>query len=145
MRRFGKQKSGVLMAGNLAPDVWLLEDVHRLQKQRIFYPEVYNQPGHLRRSGKMIESRVKVMQRVANLINRALLALLQSAIEQKRILFKKEPNLVARFQEVIVAGSRLFSRRENGNCFPGIERLYQFSCTHAQRRARIGVDEVRYD
>ena len=65
------------------------------------------------------------MKRVPNLVNRSLLAVLQTAVWQEGILFKKETNLVTRFQKVIIAQPVLLFRREDRDEFSRIELLNQ--------------------
>jgi hypothetical protein len=43
VRWFCIKKRAVLMASNFAADVWLLEDIHRLQQQRLLDPKVLSQ------------------------------------------------------------------------------------------------------
>src|SRR6185503_16650124 len=103
------------MAIYLAADMRLFEDVHRLNQQRLIDTQLANQALDLRRPRKLTEGGIEIVESVANLVNGLLLALSQPSIVEKSILFKKEPNLVSRFQEVFVAGARLFVGRKDRN------------------------------
>ena len=61
------------MTGDFAADARLLEDVHRLQEQRLGDAEIGYQLFDCRRARELIKHRIKVVQRVADLINRLLL------------------------------------------------------------------------
>src|SRR6185437_10056700 len=82
---FGVEKRRVLMAGHFAADARLLEYVHRLQQQRTFDSQIGNDFPYLWSARKLIEGRIEIMKRVANLIDRFLLALLQSAVRTEGV------------------------------------------------------------
>ena len=57
----------------------------------------------------MVKDRIEIVQRVADFIDRKLLALAQFAIRPERFLLKKETDPVARREKVIIARARLFA------------------------------------
>src|SRR5207245_8765081 len=75
-QRLSEQKSRVLMAGHFAANARLLEDVHRLQQQRFGDVEISYELFDLSGAREPVKSWVEIVQRVADLINRALLLLL---------------------------------------------------------------------
>src|ERR1051325_4316717 len=77
LQRFGVEKRRVLMTSNFATDARLLEDVHRLQQQRTFDSQIGNDFPYFRSARKLIEDRIEIVKRVADLIDRLLLALPQ--------------------------------------------------------------------
>src|SRR5215510_2183216 len=120
-RRLGVKERRVLMTGDLAADVRLFEDVHRLQEQRLGESQTgadRRQPG-LPRKG--VEDRVEIVQRVPDFVDRALLGVSQAAVGGESLLFKKEANLVARVEEVIVARSGLLSSRKDRGAASRVE------------------------
>jgi hypothetical protein len=56
------------VAGNFAADVWLLEDIHRLQQQRLLDAKVLSQLLDFVAAGKLIKDRIQIMERVPDLI-----------------------------------------------------------------------------
>ena len=65
---FCVEKRAVLVAGNFAADVWLLEDIHRLQQQRLLDAKVLSQLLDFVAAGKLIKDRIQIMERVPDLI-----------------------------------------------------------------------------
>ena len=71
-----------------------------------------------------------------DLVYRAFLALLKVTIRQEGILFKEEPNLLSRFEKVIVAEVALLLSRKDRDYAAGIEPTNQLVGTLAQSIAR---------
>src|SRR5262245_56472345 len=112
-RGFGVKERRVLMACDLAADIRLFEDVHRLQQQRLGVTQLAadrRQPG-LPRKG--VEYRVEIVQRVPDFIDRALLGVSQAGVGSESLFFKKEADLVAGVEEVIVAHAGLLASRKD--------------------------------
>src|SRR5215475_2167521 len=112
-RRLGVKERRVLMAGDIAADIRLFEDVHRLQEDRLGVTQIGADRRQLRLSRKGVEDRVEVVQRVPDFIDRPLLVVSQAAIGSESVLFKKEADLVAGVEEVIVARSGLLASRKD--------------------------------
>src|SRR5262249_31639109 len=60
-----------------------------------------------------VEDRIEVVQRVPDFVDRPLLGVSQAAAGAESVLFKKETNLVAGVEEVIVACSGLLASRKD--------------------------------
>src|ERR1051325_5056948 len=87
------------------------------------------------------EDGIKLMQRVADLVNRTRFALAQAARFVERLCFKEETNLIARREKVFVARARLLVRREDRDD-ARIETFNQLFRARTQRRAVRRVDEI---
>src|SRR5262245_20083651 len=120
-RRFSVKERRVLMAGDLAADVGLFEDVHRLQEQRPGVTEVGADRRQLRLPRKGFEDRVEIVQCVPDFIDRALLGVSQAAAGSESLLFKKEADLVSGVEEVIVAHAGLLASRKDRGAASRVE------------------------
>src|SRR5262249_32603125 len=115
-RRFGVKERRVLMACDLAADIRLFEDVHRLQEQRLGVTQIAADRRQPRLPRKGVEDRVEIVQRVTDFIDRALLGVSQGDAGGESLFFKKEADLVAGVEEVIVAHAGLLaSRKDRGS------------------------------
>src|SRR5215510_13922234 len=112
-RRFGVKERRVLMACDLAADVRLFEDVHRLQEQRIGVAQIAADRRQPRLPRKGVEDGVEVVQRMPDFIDRALLGVSQAAVGIESLFFKKVADLVAGVEEVIVAHAGLLASRKD--------------------------------
>src|SRR5262245_46684737 len=112
------------MAGDLASYIRLFENVHRCQKQRLAVTQIGADRRQLRLSRKGVENRIDVVQRVPDFIDRALLGVSQPAVGGESVLFKKEANLVAGVEEVIVAHAGLLASRKDRGHAPWVEIAY---------------------
>ncbi len=99
----GPEEGLVGVAGDLAADPGLLEDVHRLQDRRVLVAQVGAQFGQRRGVAETLEDRVQVVHGVAQLVDRQRLGLAQLAIGRERLLLEEEPGLVPGGEEVLVA------------------------------------------
>src|SRR5262249_32121925 len=70
---------------------------------------------------KGVEDRVEIVQRVPDFIDRALLGVSQAAVGSESLFFKKEANLVAGVEEVIVAHAGLLSSRKDRGAASRVE------------------------
>ena len=77
--RLGVQERGVLVAADLAADVRLLEDVHRLDRQRVSHPDRRGDVGKLGRVAERLEHGVEVVHGVADLVDAQRLVLAECA------------------------------------------------------------------
>ena len=91
-------------------------------------------------AGEVVEERVEVVERVADLVDRQLLGLLQRAVRGERVLLEEEPNLVAGVEEVVVGRAGLLVRREHRDRL-GLEGLEQLMGTVDERATRRRVGE----
>ena len=89
--RVGVEERGVLVAAHLAADVRLLEDVHRLQRQRVDETEVGGDLGESGLVGEPLELVVEVVLGVADLVDAQLLRLRQLAVGAERVLLEEAP------------------------------------------------------
>src|SRR5205085_5534609 len=78
---------------------------------------------------------------MADLVNRARLALAQAARFVERLLFKEATNLIARREKVFVARARLFVRREDRDD-TWIEPCHQLFSARTQHRTVRRADEI---
>ncbi len=129
------QKGGILVADDLAADFRLLEDVHGLEQQRQGDAEVAHQLGQSRPARERFEDRIDVVERMADLVDRALLAVPQPARLVERLPLEEEANLVARFEEIAILCMILPRSRENRRHLARLERLNQLRHPPPQRRA----------
>ena len=87
------------------------------------------------------------MERVTDLVDRALLALPEPAGLVERFCLEEEPDLVARFQKITILRVVLAGGREDRRDLTGLERLDQRRHPPPQRRAfglrdEAGQDEI---
>ena len=136
-RRLGVQEARVLVTADLAADPRLLEDVHRLQQQGLGDAELGHQRGQRRLAREALEDRVEIVQRVADLVDRARLALPQPALSVERLLLEEEADPVAGLEEVAVLGVAVLARREDGRDLGRLEGLQQLGHARAQRVALL--------
>jgi hypothetical protein len=123
------------MAADFAADARLLEDVHRLQQQRLGDAQPRHQPGKRRLAREVLEDRVEVVQRMADLVDPARLALLQTAVCLERLLLEEKADLVAGFEKVAILRMALPAGREDGGDLGGLEGLQHLRHAGAQRVA----------
>src|SRR6266542_788002 len=120
------------MTRHFATDARLLEDVHRLQEQRVGNAEIASKLFDFRRSRKAVKDWIEIVQRVADLVNRPLFTLPQCSVRQECILLKEEADLVTRFQEIVIASAVLFVCGEDRNDAPRIKVTNKFFRASAQ-------------
>src|SRR5215813_11724059 len=111
--RFGVKERRVLVACDLAADIRLFEDVHRLQEQRLGVTQIAADRRQRGLPRKGVEDRVEIVQRVPDFIDRALLGVSQADVGSESLFFKKEADLVAGVEEVIVAHAGLLASRKD--------------------------------
>jgi hypothetical protein len=87
------------------------------------------------------EDRVEVVQRVANLVDRARLALAQRTGPVERLLLEEEADLVARFEKITVLRVPPAGGREHGLHRARLEPLDQLRHAPPQPLARCAADE----
>ncbi|MEI2756014.1 MAG: hypothetical protein V9F46_06100 [Chitinophagaceae bacterium] len=112
--RRGVEEGGVLVPADLAADTGLLEDVHRLPDQGLGQPSV---PRHLRQrfpARELVEHRVEVMHRVADLVDRQRLVLPQFPVRVEGLFLEEAAHLVGRAHEVGVDLALLLVGGEDG-------------------------------
>ncbi len=83
------------MTGNFAANARLLENVHRLQQQRVSDAEISYELFDFGCARKVVERWIQIVERVADLVDRLLLTLPQRAIRKEGVLFEEETNLVS--------------------------------------------------
>src|SRR5690242_6504756 len=66
----GIEKGAVLMTRNFAANVWLLEDVHRLEQVCVCQSERAGDFFYFWTARELVEYRIEVVQRVTDLIDR---------------------------------------------------------------------------
>src|SRR5262245_48669052 len=120
-RRFGVKERRVLMACDLAADVRLFEYVHRLHEQRLGVTQIAADRRQPRLPRKVVKDRVEIVQRVPDFIDRALLGVSQAAVGSESLFFKKEADLVAGVEKVIVAHAGLLASRKNRGAASRVE------------------------
>src|SRR5215510_10606914 len=125
-RRFGVKERRVLMAGDLAADIRLFEDVHRLQDQRFGVAQIAADRRQPRLPRKGVEDLVEIVQRVPDFIDRALLGVSQAAVGSESLFFKKEADLVAGVEKVIVAHAGLLASRKDRGAASRVEIAGEF-------------------
>jgi len=101
--RLGPQIRVVGVAGDFTADVRLLEDVHRLQQQRVAHADVTRNRSKLRRAAERVEHRIEIVHRMPEFVERQVRLRTQTPRLVERILFKKATDLFAARQEVVVA------------------------------------------
>src|ERR1041385_4617792 len=67
--RISVEKRAGLMTRHFAADVWLFEEVHRLEQVLVGVPERGGQPSDFWPAGETIEDRIEIVQRVSDLVN----------------------------------------------------------------------------
>src|SRR5262245_44827672 len=112
-RRFGVKERRVLMACDLAADVRLFGEVHRYYEQRLGVTQISAGLRQPRLPRKGVKDRVEIVQRVPDFIDRALLGVSQAGVGSESLFFKKETDLVAGVEEVIVAHAGLLASRKD--------------------------------
>jgi hypothetical protein len=85
------------------------------------------------------------MHCVTDFVDGLFLLLPQRAVRQEGILFKEEPNLVTRPQEIIVRNPRLLVSRKDRDGLLRIELLHQLLGPLAQTVAVVSSDEAFED
>src|SRR3546814_18658975 len=99
--------SSDLVAGHLATDAGRLEDVHRLQQQRIYQADVAGHGSQLGGAAEPPEHRVDVVHGVTELVDGHVDRLTEVAVSVERVCFEEGPDLVARREEPLVGGAGL--------------------------------------
>src|SRR5262249_35261010 len=107
---FRVEKRAVLMTRNLAADIRLLEDIHRLNEIRVVKSDGLGHLFDLFTPREAIEDRIEIVQRVTYLVDRLFFPILQRPIRVESILLKEETNLVSGGHEVVVSQSILLAR-----------------------------------
>ncbi len=98
-------------------------------------PRVADQPGERRSAREPLEDRIEVVERMADLVDRALLALPEPAALVERLGLEEEADLIAGLEKIAVLGVVLPRGREDRGHLAGLERLDQLGRPRAQRRA----------
>src|SRR2546428_4881842 len=132
----------VLMASDLAADIRLFEDVHRLQEQRLDVTQTGADPRHFRLPRKGVEDRVEIVQRMPDFIDRSLLGVSQAPVGSESALFKKEANLVAGVEEIIVTHAGLLARRKDRGAASRVEIADKFFGAPLQSLTLFAAGEV---
>ena len=107
------QVGRVLVPADLAADMRLLEEVHRLQQQRLAEAQRPRQLGQARLARDAVEDGIEIVQRMADLVQRQRHRLVG------RLLLEEEADGAAQFLEIAVAGMALVARREDRARRPG--------------------------
>ncbi|EAU69750.1 conserved hypothetical protein [Stigmatella aurantiaca DW4/3-1] len=110
----GEQERRVLVAGDFAADVGLLEDVHGLQEERAGQSQLRGQRRQLGRAREPVEHRLQVVQRMADLVDGQRLRLSEGTVWPEGVLFEEEADLVSRGQEVGIRRAGLLVGGEDG-------------------------------
>ncbi len=141
----GVQERGVLVTADLAADARLLEDVHRLQGQRIDQTDVCGDLGDVRVVGEPLELVVEVVLRVADLVDAQLLRLRQLAIGAECLLLEEAPGARSAREELTVGDALLLVRGEDGSFLGWLPPVDDLERTPAQTPARVDRHEVGQD
>ena len=115
----------------------LLEEVHRLQQQRLAEAQRLRQRGKLRLARDAVEHRIEIVQRMADLVQGQRHRLVG------RLLLEEEADGAARLPEVAVARMALVARREDRARRTGIEGRHQLGGARLQGVAVGRRQEVR--
>ena len=115
-------KAGVLVPLHLTTDAGLLEDQHRLPQHGLLQAQVMGQFGQLGPARELVEHRVQVVQRMADLVDRQGLGLAQPAPRVESLFFEEALNAFGRGQKGrIGAAPGLVLGREHAAVGAGIE------------------------
>ena len=115
--RFGPEERVVAMETDLTSDTGLLEDVHRLEQLRVTEAEIGSDRCQLRRAAEVLERRVEVVHRVAELVDRQPQGHGERPVHDGAVL--EEPtDLVAGVEKPLVVAVRLLGRIEDGEANP---------------------------
>ena len=139
--RLGVEEGRVGVAGHLAADAGLLEDVHRLQQQRPADADAVDQPGQRRRAREGGEDRVEIVQRMADLVDRQRLGLAHPARIVEGLLLEEEADLVAGAGEVVIRRMAMAGGREDRRDAGEVGRVDQAVGALDQPLAAVGRDE----
>ncbi len=101
------------MTADLAADVRLLEDVHRLQRSGIDHADVVGDLGEARIVGEPLELVVEVVLGVTDLVDAQVLGLGQLAARPERVFLEETPDRRTAGEELTVGDPRLLVRREH--------------------------------
>src|SRR3546814_6151801 len=143
--------SSDLVAGHLATDAGRLEDVHRLQQQRIYQADVAGHGSQLGGAAEPLEHRVDVVHGVTELVDGHVDRLTEVAVSVERVCFEEGPDLVGRREEPLVGGEGLLLGGEDRDDVARSEehtyelqslmRLsYAVFCLHKQNTTMIVYD-----
>ena len=115
--RFGPEERVVAMETDLTSDTGLLEDVHRLEQPGVAEAEIGGDRCQLRCAAEGLERRVKVVHRVAELVDRQPQGHSERPVHDGAVL--EEPaDLVAGVEKPLVVAVRLLGRIEDGEAGP---------------------------
>ena len=133
------------MATDLAADVRLLEDVHRLQCQRVDEAEVGGDLGEPGLVGEPLELVVEVVLGVADLVDAQFLRLRQVAVGTERILLEEAPHGRPAGQELTVRHPFLLVGGEHRADLARLPGIDDVDGALAEALPIGGSDELRHD
>ena len=108
--RRGVKKGGILMHANFTTDEGLFHNHHRLHQPRILQLQPGGQIGQFASPREPVKFCIKIMQRMADLVQCLMLRFDQITLFIESSGFKKEADFIARFLEINVSGMGLIVR-----------------------------------
>src|SRR5260370_26973016 len=115
----GVEVRRILVPSDFGADLRLLEEVHRLQQQRLHQAQCPCQRGQSRLARNAVEDRIEIVQRMADLVQRQRHRLVG------RSLFEEEADGATRLLEIAIAGVALVARRKDRAHWARVEARHQ--------------------
>ena len=136
------QIAAILMPAYFATDLGLLEDVHGLHERRRGVVDGGERISEEGRAAESAEVRLEVVERMADLVDRAGLVAIQRATRVESVLLQETVHALARFDEVSIPVTILMLRAEHAAIRLGVEVADDALRRRAERREDFRREHV---